>query len=460
MIGRSPEGRTAVKMLSPNDQMFLWLERRNQPMHIGGLQLLTPPPDAKPGWLYQQAERAKQFAQAQPPFNKQLVRRLGNWFWTEDKEFDIEGHLQVLALPPPGRIRELLAIVSQLHSAPLDRGRPLWEVYLIDGVEGGRVAVYSKIHHALVDGVAANKMLMRMMSEDSQGELVPLWAMEPRKRDGAGEKKSRTELITQALGIVREQASTLPKVVKELYSTLKEARSNPDYVSVFQAPRCILNQRITGSRRFAAQDYSLDRIRAAGKAHNATVNDVVLGMCSSALRRYLADIEALPEKPLIAMVPTSLRRDDSEGGNQVGMILANLATHIDDPIERFGHIKRSMELSKKRLSRMSQAEIVNYLSIIMAPSGINMATGIAPKWGSFNVTISNVPGPKKTLYWNGARLEGMYPVSIVLDGQALNITLTSYVDKLEVGLIACRRTLPHMQRLLDYLEQGLKELEA
>jgi diacylglycerol O-acyltransferase len=447
-----------MKALSPNDQMFLWLERRNQPMHIGGLQLLTPPDDASHDWLYQQAARIRQFTQAQPPFNLQLVRRFGNWFWTPDPEFDIEGHFRLLSLPAPGRIRELLALVSQLHSAPLDRGRPLWEFYLIEGVEGGRVAIYSKIHHALVDGVAATKMLIKSMAEDADAEVVPLWAMEPRRRDGAKPARGGRALIATALGVARQQVSTLPRVARELARTLKDARSNPDYVSVFQAPRCILNQKITGSRRFAAQDYSLERIRAVGKMHSATVNDIVLAMCSSALRRYLAEIEALPAKPLIAMVPTSLRRDDSDEGNQVGMILANLATDSADPVVRLRKITRSVGLAKERLARMNQAEIANYLAVVMAPSGLNMATGLAPRWQSFNVTISNVPGPKKALYWNGARLEGTYPVSIVLDGQALNITLTSYLDKLEVGLIACRRTLPHMQRLLDYLQQGLDEL--
>jgi diacylglycerol O-acyltransferase / wax synthase len=201
-------------------------------------------------------------------------------------------------------------------------------------------------------------------------------------------------------------------------------------------------------------------MRAAGKALDATVNDVTLAMCASALRRYLLDLEALPEKPLIAMVPVSMRKDDSDSGNQVAMVLANLATDLDDPRERLEAIIRSMKSSKERFSRMSQLEIMNYLAVVMAPSSINMATGIAPTWQAFNITISNVPGPKKRLYFNGARLDGTYPVSIVLDGQALNITLTSYGEDMEVGLVACRRTLPHMQRLLQYLEEGLEELEA
>lgn len=448
-----------MKALTPMDQMFLWLERRNQPMHVGGLQLLTPPPGASKDWALQLGERIRNATHAYPPFNQRLVRKLGSWFWTEDEQFDIEAHFRFLALPAPGRIRELLALVSSLHSNLMDRSRPLWEFYLIDGLEGGRIAVYTKIHHAMVDGVAAMKMLQRAMTEDASArDVLPLWAMEPKKRS-ASSASDAMSAFAKVSSTFKTQAKTLPTVLREVYRSLGEARKHPDYVSVFQAPRSILNQRITGSRRFAAQSYALDRIKAVGKSHSATLNDVVLAMCASALRRYLQDLEALPEKPLIAMVPMSLRKDDSDGGNQVAMILANLGTHLDDPQERLGVIQRSVQHAKDRYSRMSQAEIINYLSTVMAPSGLNMAANLVPKWQSYNVVISNVPGPKKTLYWNGAKMEGMYPVSIVMEGMALNITLNSYVDKLEFGIIACRRTLPHVQRLLDYLERGLAELE-
>jgi diacylglycerol O-acyltransferase len=251
----------------------------------------------------------------------------------------------------------------------------------------------------------------------------------------------------------------MPKVLKELVGAARARVKDPDHVSVFQAPRSILNQRISGSRRFAAQSYSFKRMRTAGKALGATVNDMALAMVASALRRYLLELDALPEKPLIAMVPVSTRKDDSDSGNQVAMVLANLGTHLADPAERLGAILRSMKDSKERFSRMSQLEVMNYLAVVMAASSLNMATGLVPTWQAFNVVVSNVPGPKKTLYFNGARMEGTYPVSIVLDGQALNITLTSYGEDMEVGLIACRRTLPSMQKLLQYLEDALVELE-
>jgi diacylglycerol O-acyltransferase / wax synthase len=442
------------------DQGFLWLERRNQPMHVAGLQLLRPPA-GEPGWLDRMVELARNATTAHPPFNQRLVRRGGLWFWDEDREFDVESHFQHVALPAPGRVRELLVLVSKLHGNLMDRTKPLWEMYLISGLEDGRVALYSKIHHALVDGVAANRMLMRQMSEDPDTrEIVPLWAMERRKRDAApGEKQSGPfAAMAQAVALARDQVKTLPAVTRELVRTIREYK-DPDRVTTFQAPRSVLNQRISGARRFAAQSYSFKRMRAAGKALDATVNDIALAMCASALRRYLLDLGALPAKPLIAMVPVSTRKDDSESGNQVAMVLASLATHIDDPGERLKAIVRSMKASKERFARMSPLEVMNYLAVVMGIGGVNMATGLLPKWQAFNVVVSNVPGPRKTLYFNGARLEGTYPVSIVLDGQALNITLTSYVDNMEIGLIACRRTLPHMQKLLAYLEEGLVELE-
>ncbi|MES2908995.1 MAG: wax ester/triacylglycerol synthase family O-acyltransferase [Pseudomonadota bacterium] len=451
--------------LSPQDQMFLLVERRNQPMHVGSLMLLSPPPDAGPNYAQELADWARSYTKAQPPFNQLLTYKLGLPFWTDDTEFDLEAHFHHISLPKPGRIRELLAIVSKLHSGVMDRAKPLWEIYIIDGVEDGRVAVYSRIHHALVDGVAGMRMLQRSMSPDpSVRDTVPFWAIPPRKRAPAdGVVAQVTQPLSRAAkfaSIVKEQASTWPTVAREIYKSIKARSSDADYVSVFQAPRTILNQPISASRRFAAQSWHLPRIKAAAKRHNATLNDIVLAMCAAAVRKYLIELNALPDKPLVAMVPMSLRKDDSEGGNQVGVVLANLATHLADPLERLDAIARSVQNSKDRFATMNQLEIMNYVATAMAVSGINMATGIAPTWQAFNIVVSNVPGPRETLYWNGAKLEGIYPVSIAMDGQATNITVVSYAEKFEIGIIACRRTLPHMQKLLQYLEDGLAELEA
>jgi len=450
-----------MRALTPVDQAFLWLEGRRQPMHVGGLQLYTPPEDAPPDFVHQLAEGLRESTLPKAPFNLHLSSRFGIPFWDVDRHFDIEHHFRHLALPEPGRIRELLKLVSQQHSALLDRSRPLWEYYLIEGLEDGRFAFYCKIHHSLVDGIAAMRLLESALSSDPNATNLPApWAIKPPRRRRGRRDRSPLAGVTRTLSGVGNQLAGTPKIAHKLYQAYQDAKYDPDYTSMMQAPRCILNQRITGSRRFAAQSYSLPEIKAVGKKLDATVNDMMLAMCAGALRTYLRDLDALPDDPLIAMVPMSLRRDDTAEGNQVGMIFANLGTQFPRPLERLDSIKRSINDWKRRYADMSPAQIMNFTAMLTAPAGLNLLTGLAPRWQSFNLVISNVPGPREPLYWNGARLDGNYPVSIVLDGQALNITATSYCDRLEFGLLACRRTLPRMQRLLQYLQDALDELEA
>jgi len=445
-----------MRALGPIDQAFLWLERRQQPMHVGGLMLFKIPANADANFIQEVAAQFKAVSPPVRPFNQ----RLEGMFWEEDEEFDLEHHFRHIALPDPGRVRELLAYVSQEHSALLDRAKPLWECHLIEGIEGNRFALYFKMHHAVIDGVAGMRIAQKSLSFDPNVKAVtPLWAVTRDKRPKA--ETTALNNFAETINRLRHQASSVPKVAKELYQAIRASyEKDPDYVSVFQAPRSILNQRVSGSRRFAAQSYDLPRIKAIGKKLGVTLNDVVMAMCAGALRTYLLDFNALPRKPLIAMVPMSLRQDDSDGGNQITMILANLGTHLEDPMARLNIIHRSVQNAKDRFSRMSPSEILAYSALVYSICGLNLMTGLAPKLQAFNVVISNVPGPKEPMYWNGAQLDGFYPVSIVLDGMALNMTLTSYVDKLEFGLIACRKALPSMQRLLGYLDDALDELEV
>jgi diacylglycerol O-acyltransferase len=455
-----------MKPLSLADQLFLWMEKRQQPMHVGGLHLLSFPEDAGPNYVTDLAEYMSSFQQPEYPFNQRLRTRFGRYYWDEDPQFDLEHHFRHSALPKPGRIRELLSLISVKHGALMDRERPMWECHLIEGLQSRQFAMYFKVHHCLLDGVAAMRMAMRLYSEDSTTmNYPPVWAMPKPKRRKVQEQSVQlasndfvSSLATVA-GEAGKQISTIPTLVKEVRHALKQARNNPDYVSAFQAPDSLLNTRITGSRRFAAQSYPIERFKKIGAASGSTLNDVVMAVCGSALRKYLQSQNALPTKPLIAMVPMSMRRDDSDTGNQVAMILASLATHIPDPEKRLESIKRSILESKNRYTQMSLEEAVNYTALTLAPAALNMVTGVSSKLNAFNVVISNVPGPKKELYLNGARLDGMYPVSIPIDRIALNITMFSYVDQLEFGFTACRRSLPSMQRLLDYVEDGIVELE-
>ena len=451
-----------MKTLSPVDQLFLYLEKRQQPMHVAGLQLFSFPEGAGPKYVSELARSIREYSSPEPPFNQRLTRRFGQYQWMEDHQFDMDHHFRHEALPKPGRIRELLSLVSAEHSNLLDRERPLWEAHLIEGIRGRQFALYTKVHHSVVDGISAMRMGMRALSPDpEERDLPPVWAYKPKKR-GRGLPSNPVDAVSSLARLTTgasRQIATVPALAREIYSVTQKAKDDPNFVSIFQAPDTILNQCMTGSRRFAAQSYSLDRLKRLSGAFNCTLNDVVLSMCGHALREYLISQNALPDRPLIAMVPMSLRKDDSAGGNQIAMILANLGTHICDPANRLRVVQASVREAKKRFSQMSPEEILNFTALSMAPTGLNLLTGLAPKWRAFNVIISNVPGPREPLYWNGARLEGMYPVSIVLDRIALNMTLTSYRGQIEFGLIACRRTLPSMQRLLDYLEQSIRELE-
>ncbi|GAA5557202.1 O-acyltransferase WSD [Acinetobacter schindleri] len=445
-----------MRPLHPIDLIFLSLEKRQQPMHVGGLFLFQIPDNA-PATFIQELVRDIRTSKSIPipPFNNYL----NGLFWDEDQQFDLDHHFRHIALPKPGRIRELLTYISQEHSALIDRAKPLWTCHIIEGIEGNRFAMYFKIHHAMVDGIAGMRLVEKSLSHDPHGKsIVPPWCVEgPRAKRLKAPKVSR---IKGVLSTLKGQLESTPRVIYELSQTvLKDMGRNPDYVSSFQAPSSILNQRVSASRRFAAQSFEFERLRRISKALGVTINDIVLAICSGALREYLISQDALPKKPLIAMVPASVRSDDSDVSNRITMILANLGTHKEDPLERLKIVRRSVLNAKKRFKRMNANQILNYSAFVYGAAGLNIASGLMPKRQAFNLVISNVPGPQEPLYWNGARLEALYPASIVLDGQALNITMTSYLDKLEVGLTACRNSLPKMQNLLTHLEDEIQRFE-
>ena len=445
-----------MRPLHPIDFIFLSLEKRQQPMHVGGLFLFEIPenaPDTFMQDLVNDIRKSKTIPV--PPF----INRLSGLFWDEDEEFDLDHHFRHVSLPHPGRIRELLIYISQEHSTLIDRAKPLWTCNIIEGIEGNRFAMYFKIHHAMVDGVAGMRLIEKSLSDDpTEKSIVPPWCVEGKRAKRL--KESKPGRIKKVLMGLKDQLQATPRVMQELSQTLlKDFGRNPDYVSSFQAPSSILNQRVSSSRRFAAQSFELDRFRHIAKALDVTINDIVLAVCSGALREYLISHQSLPNKPLIAMVPASLRSDDSDVSNRITMILANLATHKDDPLERLQTIRRSVQNAKQRFKRMTSDQILNYSAVVYGPAGLNILSGMMPKHQAFNLVISNVPGPREPLYWNGAKLDALYPASIVLDGQALNITMTSYLDKLEVGLTACRNALPRMQNLLTHLEDEILRFE-
>lgn len=443
-----------MKALSATDILFLQLEKRQQPMHIGGLFLFKKPKNAPEDYVYYLVERIRTSTKKPVhPFNQVVHNGL---FWKEDDEFEIDHHFRHIALPKPGRIRELLVYVSQEHSALLERAKPLWECHIIEGIEDDRFALYFKMHHSVVDGVAAMRIIKKTLSRSAE-EMIenPFWTISKPK------SKSKSGQLTNSgynLDMVASQLKTIPTISKELFNSVKDFK-NPNFIKSYQTPASVLNQSITSSRRIAAQSYKIERFKKIAKHFGMTINDVVLAVCSGVLRNYLLSNNALPKKTLTAFVPVSLRKDDTDSGNQISFMLANLATNVADPEKRIRIINASIQANKERFSRMNQKEIINYSIVVHMMSMLNLISGIMPKRQGFNLIISNVPGSKEPLYWNGAQLDAMYPLSVLMDGQAMNITFSSYLDKMEFGIVANTRTLPKIQVMLNLIEEELTTFE-
>ena len=447
-----------MELISPVDAMFLLAESREHPMHVAGLQLFTPPEGAGPEFLRDIYQGLIGNDDVAPTFRKHPAELLGgiaNVTWAFDRDIDLEYHVRRSALPSPGRVRELLELTSRMHGTLLDRHRPLWESHLVEGLNDGRVAIYTKIHHAMIDGVSAMRTMRRALATDPDDHDVRImWGTNGRRSGRSKPQPSRFgELVKIAESVAGLGPSALFLAQKGL---VQQQLTLP-----FGAPRTILNVPIGGARRCAAQSWPIARFMAIKQAAGVTLNDVVLAVCGGALRAYLLEQKALPDKPLIAMVPVSLRDDaNSSGGNQVGALLASLATDLEDPAKRLAEVSASMRNNKEVFRQLPKLQQIALSAFNVSPLLLSM---LAPAIGSaappFNLVISNVPGSLDPLYWNGARLDGNYPLSIALDGQAMNITLSNNADNLDFGLVGCRRSVPSLQRMLGHLEDSLTELE-
>jgi WS/DGAT/MGAT family acyltransferase len=469
-----------VKRLTPSDAMFLYSESREQMMHVAGLMPFTPAPDSPPDLLRGLMDELRGPPPVCSPWNLKLQTPNLLWNplqgWVEEPDIDLEYHIRRSALPSPGDERELGILVSRLHGYRVDLHRPPWEVHFIEGLERGRFAWYSKIHHSLVDGYSAMRVMTHALSTDPDERDRPLFFSIPppgKPRPATGEagaatgeaeheSGSRGIHFPELLGAVREQYGASKAVVRALLNIVQASRAGDhELVSPLEAPRCLLNTRISRSRRFATQALALDRLRALARTAGGTLNDVVLALSAASLRTYLLEQGALPVAPLVAMVPVAIRaKDELGGGNAVGAILATLATDVADPGERLARIVASTARAKAQLQGMSKAAILQYSALLTAPSMLQVLPGVAGHLRPpFNIVISNVPGPDRPLYFRGARLEAWYPMSIPIHGQALNITCTSYAGQVCFGFTGCRDTVPHLQRLAVYCGEALSELE-
>jgi len=460
-----------VTPLDPTAAAFLLAENRQQPMHVGGLQLFRPPDDAGPDYVRDMFASSLGADEVAPLFLKRPHRSVttaGQWVWVEDEQFDCDYHVRHSALASPGRIRELLDLCGRLHGTRLALERPLWETHVIEGLEDGRLAIYTKIHHALVDGVSAMRLLQSVLSTDpDERDMPPPWGrkqVEKAMSDGEDHEHSLAELPATAMRTARAVTAEAAGLPGAFIRTLARGVRNDTSALSLYAPRTILNKPITGSRRFAAQSWEIERLKSVSAATSTTINDVVLAMCSGAMRRYLIELGELPESTLVAMVPVGLKAKEAgsasaTGGNAVGCVMVKLGTDVDDPADRLWGIHRSMASGKDALASMTPAQITAMSALGMAPAVVPAMLklhGITRP--PFNLIISNVPGPSEPHYFNGALLDGMWPLSIPIHGMALNITMESYDGTLCFAFIGCRDAVPSLQKLAVATGEALEDL--
>lgn len=470
-------------LINPLDAMFLWGESAETTMHVASLMPFTPPAGADPSYLRDLVEEMRAAPVARP-WNLRLAHphllRHPAQAWVEDDDVDLDYHVRRSALPSPGDERELGVIVSRLHSHQLDFTRPPWEVHVIEGLEGGRFALYIKVHHSLVDGFTATRIQSRCLASDPADRVTPFFfEVDPRGPRPARETTSARPLAARlvrsattpvrlasrtAAALTTTGLGTAKAVTKLEFARGERRRALVDPVS---APNAIFNARTGRNRRLATQSCDLSTIRDIAHAAGGTVNDVVMAMCGGALRRYLDELGALPGKPLIAFMPVNIRADGDEGGgNRVGVLLASMGTHLDDPVERLESVVASTAEAKQQMRGMRQLTVLAYSGYLMAPAMVQVLGAMADLSAglrhalptNFNLCVSNLPGPERTLYLRGSRLEAIYPMSIPVHGMALNITLESYDGHLDFGFVGCRDAVPSLQRLAVYTGEALAEL--
>jgi WS/DGAT/MGAT family acyltransferase len=457
--------------LNPIDISWTQVESRDTPMHVAGLMPFLLPEDAPPDYLRDLVVDLRASREFMPPWNY-CLRGPGLTHplpvWVEQEDIDLEYHVRHSALPKPGGQRELGQLVARLHSQPLDLSRPPWEFHVIEGLEGKRFAIYLKMHHSLIDGISGVRLLTRCMSEDpdKSRDLPPFWSPSleklARKERAVPVHPTFDSVLRTLADVVGTQVRSVPQLVRAFASmVVPGAESDPAFKVPFDAPRSVMNGRVRGQRRVATQLFPLDRLKAVARAAGCTLNDVVVAVCGGALRQFLLDEDQLPDKSLTAGIPVSVRPADDEGtGTAVTFIIATLGTDIEDPAERLAGVAASTQAAKAHFRTLPRDAITQYTMLLMAPSILSMLTPIAGRTRPmFNVTVSNVPGPTRPLYFRGARMEASYPISLISHGIGLNITCQSYADALAFSFVGCRDTLPHLQNLAVYTADALEALE-
>ena len=458
-----------MQRLSGLDASFLYLESSAQLLHVCGVILLDP--DTIPGgYSYGEfRDELERRIEGVPMFHrklKQVPLGIDHPVWVNDDDFDIDRHVHRMALPEPGGAAELADLCGHIAGIPLDRSRPLWEFFVIEGVDSGQVAVFTKMHHSTVDGVSGANAISYLCSLEP--DAPPL---ESAPDERGPRTPSDTELF--ARGVVTnlakplEMAKLVAPTAEVLTRTIGRARSGTAMAAPLTAPRTSFNGTITGRRTIAIQDISLDKIKEIKHAvEGATVNDVVIALCGGALRRYLEDRDELPKNSLVASVPVSVRGKSKKtgGSNQVSTIFSRLGTDIADPIERLAMVSEGNTNAKDH-HKAIPAETLQDWAEFAAPRTFGLAVRMVSTLKLadsgpviHNLVISNVPGPPVPLFFMGAKIEGLYPLGPIFHGAGLNITVMSSESKMHVGAIACRELVPEPSRLTEKFPEELEAL--
>ncbi|HEX8205898.1 MAG TPA: wax ester/triacylglycerol synthase family O-acyltransferase [Solirubrobacteraceae bacterium] len=471
-----------MRQLTSLDAQFLALESGSHTGHVGGLAIVDP--STAPGGSFGcdgLRELLRERLPLLPPFRWRLAEvplGLDYPYWIDDQDFDLDYHVRELALPRPGSDAQLAAQVARIHSRPLDRSRPLWELYVIEGLQSGMSAVLTKIHHAVIDGMSGAEIMGVLLDLSPEGRQIDV---PDEGADGhAGGAPGGVEMIGRSLlGVPRyplRALRALPRAVPNIsdtpFATLPGAGTIGRLTGGgggdrHAAPKTTFNGRISPHRRFAFGQLPLEDVKRLKNHYGCTVNDVVMAICASAVRRWLVEHDELPDEPLVTQVPVSVRSEDQLGtyGNRILLMSAPLHTNEDDPVQRLFLIHDAMKGVKER-HRAIPAELLQDANHFIPPAVFSRAARLTfrlstsrPGRPNWNLVISNVPGPQFPLYLGGAELQANYPVSVITDGMGLNITVMSYRGNLDFGVLVDRDQMPDVWKLIGWLREGLDELD-
>jgi diacylglycerol O-acyltransferase / wax synthase len=461
-----------MQRLTGMDATFLYLESPSNQMHVASVAVFDPS-TVEGGYSFDKvrdmvAERLHKL----PPFRRRLRTvpfGLHHPIWIEDPDFDLDYHVRRRGLPSPGGVAELAEFASDVLGRPLNRDRPLWEMWVVEGLEHGYIATITKVHHAAIDGVSGAELMVHLLDLEPEPEPVA----PPEEEWRPDRVPTDVELLGYAAASIARQplrAIRLARRTAELVvNTRRRNRARgeiPAPPGFFSAPSTSFNGAITPHRLIAFEDVPLDDVKRVKNAFGVTINDVVLAMCAGALRKYLEDRGELPDEPLVAMCPISVRTEDQKGtlGNQVSGMTVSLASNVADPVERLLAIHESTKDAKEQHHAVGAASLTDWTEFA-APAVAASAARLYSRMRladrhrpAFNVAISNVPGPPFPLYSAGARLVTFYPIGPIVDGGGLNITVMSYMGSMGFGLNACRELMPDVWDVARGLRDALDEL--